>query len=931
MTAVGDPHQSIYGWRGASAGGLERFPDRFPRDGRRACGAGPGPLPVDVVAQRPRDPRRRQPRRRAAACRRRASGVPGDRPGRVPRLEAAPRAGAGTVLATYPATVEEEAAAIARFVGATRWRSGGGPGAGRRCAGRPRPSCAASGRSSTRSRSRCAPPACRSRWSGSVVCCTRPRSSTSCRSCGPRTTRRAVTRSCGCSPVPRVRLGIADLHALAQWAGELAGSHARRRARGRPVPAAAAVAAALDDDATVVVEGDVVDERSIVDALDDLPPRGWRSGTGRYADRRRTVSGCGDLARLLRTLRSHTYLSLPELVGEAERLLGLDIEVAAASRAEPGPGAGPPGRLPGRRRPVQRRRRRPHARRLPRLARRRGPGGARARAAGHRAGPGRRAAHHRARREGSGVGRRRGRRADGRRPAGDRDERAGRTRRERLADRPGRAAVPAARRRRRAAGAGRGAAPSTRRRWTSLRKEFRRHVGAHEVAEERRLAYVALTRARSALLAQRLVVARPQGAATAVPVPRGAGAGRAGDPGRLDRRSRTPARRTRGPRSRSPRTWPIDPFGAGPRRAHVPGARGGTRSATGASRGRRSARRQRQPRRGPRTADASTWRRSSTRVLDLLLAERDRVTRAVRPTSPCPPHLSASAVVRLAADRGRVRRGAAPTGAARAVGAGAPGDGVPRLGRAVLRRRVARRRRGPARRGRRLGRRRRRPGRAARRVPGHAVGGTAARVRSRSTSRPRSPGYVLRCRVDAVFDEPDGRVTVVDWKTGRPPADEAAARAREVQLAVYRLAWSRWSGTPLERVGAAFCYVGAGLDRRPRSDCSTRPRSRTCWPTRRRPDHPGERAGAAQRLLGPAAARAGLLPGGSAAAGRRPAGRSGDRGASARARACGRRAPRASARRRRRRRRCRTARRRAATGPARARRRASRGRAGAGR
>ena len=31
MTAVGDPHQSIYGWRGASAGNLERFRTDFPR------------------------------------------------------------------------------------------------------------------------------------------------------------------------------------------------------------------------------------------------------------------------------------------------------------------------------------------------------------------------------------------------------------------------------------------------------------------------------------------------------------------------------------------------------------------------------------------------------------------------------------------------------------------------------------------------------------------------------------------------------------------------------------------------------------------------------------------------------------------------------------------------------------------------------------
>jgi len=69
---------------------------------------------------------------------------------------------------------------------------------------------------------------------------------------------------------------------------------------------------------------------------------------------------------------------------------------------------------------------------------------------------------------------------------------------------------------------------------------------------------------------------------------------------------------------------------------------------------------------------------------------------------------------------------------------------------------------------------------------------------------------VLRCKIDAVFAEPGGGVVVVDWKTGRPPIDEAAARTREVQLAVYRLAWSRWSGLALDQVDAAFCYVGAG-------------------------------------------------------------------------------------------------------------------------
>ncbi len=35
VTAVGDPCQSIYGWRGASAGNLVRFPEHFPRRGGR--------------------------------------------------------------------------------------------------------------------------------------------------------------------------------------------------------------------------------------------------------------------------------------------------------------------------------------------------------------------------------------------------------------------------------------------------------------------------------------------------------------------------------------------------------------------------------------------------------------------------------------------------------------------------------------------------------------------------------------------------------------------------------------------------------------------------------------------------------------------------------------------------------------------------------
>jgi DNA helicase-2/ATP-dependent DNA helicase PcrA len=58
-------------------------------------------------------------------------------------------------------------------------------------------------------------------------------------------------------------------------------------------------------------------------------------------------------------------------------------------------------------------------------------------------------------------------------------------------------------------------------------------------------------------------------------------------------------------------------------------------------------------------------------------------------------------------------------------------------------------------------------------------------------------------------------VTVVDWKSGTPPRDAAERAAREVQLAVYRLAWATWQGVPLEDVDAAFYYVASDITARP--------------------------------------------------------------------------------------------------------------------
>ncbi|HEX6497509.1 MAG TPA: ATP-dependent DNA helicase [Micromonosporaceae bacterium] len=74
---------------------------------------------------------------------------------------------------------------------------------------------------------------------------------------------------------------------------------------------------------------------------------------------------------------------------------------------------------------------------------------------------------------------------------------------------------------------------------------------------------------------------------------------------------------------------------------------------------------------------------------------------------------------------------------------------------------------------------------------------------------------VVRGRIDAVFAEPDGGYVVVDWKTGRPPPPGRAARAASIQLATYRLAWAELVGVPVGKVSAAFHYVRDGLTVRP--------------------------------------------------------------------------------------------------------------------
>jgi DNA helicase-2/ATP-dependent DNA helicase PcrA len=70
---------------------------------------------------------------------------------------------------------------------------------------------------------------------------------------------------------------------------------------------------------------------------------------------------------------------------------------------------------------------------------------------------------------------------------------------------------------------------------------------------------------------------------------------------------------------------------------------------------------------------------------------------------------------------------------------------------------------------------------------------------------------VVRGRIDAVFADPDGGATVVDWKTGEPPHGPEATRQAAVQLGVYRRAWAALRGCPESLVRTAFHYVRTGV------------------------------------------------------------------------------------------------------------------------
>ncbi len=70
---------------------------------------------------------------------------------------------------------------------------------------------------------------------------------------------------------------------------------------------------------------------------------------------------------------------------------------------------------------------------------------------------------------------------------------------------------------------------------------------------------------------------------------------------------------------------------------------------------------------------------------------------------------------------------------------------------------------------------------------------------------------IVICKIDAIYalepDEHGPRYEVVDWKTGKAPKDADDLERKQLQLALYRVAYARWAGIDPSRISAAFYFV----------------------------------------------------------------------------------------------------------------------------
>ncbi|GAA4120534.1 ATP-dependent DNA helicase [Knoellia locipacati] len=292
VTAVGDPHQSIYGWRGASATTLTRFAEEF---------ADPEPAQKrDLSTSWRNDSAILDVANHLAGPLRDTSRVP------VEPLSARPGAGPGSVEASRLLTSADEADHVARWLAAQRARG---------------------------------------QVSAAVLCRKRAEFATVTAALEEHDIPHEVVGLGGLLLTPEVedvvallhvvqdpsrgdhlvrllsgpmmRLGIADLDALAAW------SRDQQHRRGGPV-------ARHEKD----LAPDAADAPSIVEALDSLPPAGWVGPEGEHLSEVAAARLAG-LGRTVQRLRGLTFLPLADLVLEAEKALGLDIEVLSRPNYTP--------------------------------------------------------------------------------------------------------------------------------------------------------------------------------------------------------------------------------------------------------------------------------------------------------------------------------------------------------------------------------------------------------------------------------------------------------------------------------------------------------------------------------------------------------------------------------------------------------------------
>jgi len=740
VTAVGDPNQAIYGWRGAAAGTLLDFPAAFP-------GAGGPARTVNLSTAWRND----------LAILRAANHLATPlRTDAVAELAARPDAGAGSVQARYVETHREEAEQIADYL-AHRWASGAS--AAVLC--RKRAQFVAIEQALTAAGLPCQVVGLAGLLATPEVADVRAALQVAHDPSRGDAMMRLLTG-------PSVNLGAVDLRVLADW------SRTQARAWTRP---------GVDEDAEGAEEPaqvrEAVEEASLVEAVDRLPRPEWRSPGGRSLSEPARVR-LHRLGEAIRTVRALTHLSVPELITATEQALELDIEVLAATPGSAGharrhldafttagadfaDGAGAPtlgaflayldvAEDEERGLEVLEAEPDPQAIQIMTVHAAKGLEWDCVVVAGLNMGDFPSLQHTPA--EGKPVTSGGWLTPIGALPYPLRGDAAS------LPELRAEEAV-------------------THTDTEAALAQFRIEEGQRLLQEERRLGYVALTRARHELLLTGSFWAtqtRPKRPSPFLAELVRAGLVQHQDLPTGSQHEENPA----GPVGQTA-TWPDPAAAVGQQWDRL-----WQEAADGALPG--------------VSAQAQQWWRDA----ELLLAERDR---AAAQTPDRPAHLSASAVVALAEDPAAFRRN--------------------------RRRPVPREPSVQARRGTRFhawleqyfGSRALLDWETLPGADDDLAGEDAALAELQRAfldsewagARPvgvevdiETPvrSVMVRCRIDAVFATADG-VHIVDWKTGAPPRDARTLRARQMQLALYRLAWSRLHEVPLETVQASFVYVGS--------------------------------------------------------------------------------------------------------------------------